>query len=86
MCGYSKNFLAQGSSEKVIGSQKLLHWTAKDVANWIRTIDLDEYIGGLENAGIHGAVMVGGRYAVFIVMVNDILKDHVTTWGTHVHT
>ena len=40
------------------GSMKLLHWSAQDVADWVRAIELDSYVGGLENAGIHGAVMV----------------------------
>ena len=37
---------------------KLLHWSAEDVANWVRAIELDSYVSGLENSGIHGAVMV----------------------------
>ena len=41
------------------GSQKLLHWSAHHVEEWVRAIELDAYVEGLENAGIHGAVMVG---------------------------
>lgn len=40
------------------GSQKLLHWTAQDVAGWLCSIDLDEYVGALQNRGLHGALMV----------------------------
>ena len=58
MCGYDKNYLKDSYAEKKLGSQKLLHWSAKDVAHWICTIELDEYAGTLETMGIHGAVMV----------------------------
>ncbi len=40
------------------GSQKLLHWSAERVVQWVRSIELEEYAEGLENLGIHGAVMV----------------------------
>ena len=42
----------------VQGSQKLLHWTAQDVKNWLWNINLDEYVAALDNAGLHGALMV----------------------------
>lgn len=40
------------------GSQKLLHWTAQDVKNWLWNINLDQYVGALDNVGLHGALMV----------------------------
>lgn len=40
------------------GSQKLLHWSAKDVRQWVCSIELDEYVGTLDKMGIHGPVMV----------------------------
>ena len=55
-CSYNRHYLKEESPEA--GSKKLLHWSSKDVANWIRSIELDEYVGGLEEAGIHGALMV----------------------------
>ncbi|XP_067288375.1 kazrin, periplakin interacting protein b isoform X2 [Pseudorasbora parva] len=33
-------------------------WTSHRVIKWIRDIDLKEYADGLQNSGIHGAVMV----------------------------
>lgn len=56
MCGYDKDYLVKPASDR--GSMKLLHWSAQDVADWVRAIELDSYVGGLENAGIHGAVML----------------------------
>lgn len=58
MCGYDKDYLKDSTAEKKHGSQKLLHWSAKDVANWVCSIELDEYVGAMDSAGIHGAVMV----------------------------
>ena len=56
-CGYNPDYLKESADK---GSQKLLHWTAEDLVNWIRSIELDDYVEGFENMGIHGAVMVSG--------------------------
>lgn len=56
MCSYKRDYLKEASPES--GSKKLLYWSSKDIADWIRNIELDEYVGGLEEAGIHGAFMV----------------------------
>lgn len=58
MCGYNKNYMKESIAEKTQGSQKLLHWSANDVTQWLRDIDLDEYAAGIDRTGIHGAVMV----------------------------
>lgn len=58
MCGYDAEYLKDSCVEKNRGSQKLLHWTAKDVAKWVCSIELDEYVGTIDKSGIHGAVMV----------------------------
>lgn len=56
MCSYNKDYLKESSPGT--GSKKLLHWSSKDVSDWVRRIELDEYVTGLEEAGIHGALMV----------------------------
>lgn len=56
MCSYNKDYLKESSSEA--GSKKLLHWSSSDIVAWIKSIELDEYVGGLNEAGIHGALMV----------------------------
>ena len=56
MCGYHGDYLKEAPPGT--SSKKLLHWSAKDVVNWIRSIELDDYVTGLEEAGIHGALMV----------------------------
>ena len=61
MCGYDKDYLKD--TYKKLGSQKLLRWSAKDVAHWICTIELDDYVAALETVGIHGAVMVSSLAA-----------------------
>lgn len=58
MCGYDKGYLKDSYAVKKLGSQKLLRWSAKDVAQWVCSIELDEYVGAMESMGIHGAVMV----------------------------
>ena len=57
MCSHKRDYLKEASPES--GSKKLLYWSSREVADWIRSIELDEYVGGLEEAGIHGAFMVG---------------------------
>lgn len=59
MCAYNKDYLKGNSVDKSHGSQKLLHWSAKDVVQWVCTIELDEYVTAMDTAGIHGAIMVG---------------------------
>ena len=61
----------------VQGSQKLLHWTAQDVKNWLWTVNLDEYVGALDNTGLHGALMV--QY----ICTLSIVYTHLTvgTWS-----
>ena len=56
----------------VQGSQKLLHWTAQDVKNWLWNINLDEYVGALDNAGLHGALMVNmhGNWCMACVIMD----------------
>lgn len=62
MCGYDPEYLKDSCIEKSRrGSQKLLHWSAKDVARWICSIELDDYVGSMDTSGIHGAVMVSQR-------------------------
>lgn len=56
MCGYQGDYLKEAPSGS--RKKKLLHWSARDVANWIQSIELDDYAGGLEETGIHGALMV----------------------------
>lgn len=56
MCGYQGDYLKEAPSGG--SKKKLLHWSARDVANWIQSIELDDYAAGLEEAGIHGALMV----------------------------
>ena len=58
MCGYDGNYLKDSCLQKTHGSQKLLHWSVNDVVQWVRGIELDDYIGGFSNTGIHGAIMV----------------------------
>ena len=58
MCAYDKGFLKNNYADKKLGSLKLLRWSAKDVAHWVCSIELEEYVGALETMGIHGAVMV----------------------------
>lgn len=58
MCHYDRDYLKEGVDRSFQGSQKLLHWSAKDVIRWVCSIDLEEYVSGLDTAGIHGAVMV----------------------------
>ena len=62
MCGYNKDYLKDSCPEKTSGSQKLLHWSSKDVAQWVCSIELDEYVSGLDIAGIHGALMVNKNF------------------------
>lgn len=57
MCGYDRGYLKDGYVEKR-GGQKLLRWSAKDITHWVCSIELEDYVGGLESMGIHGAVMV----------------------------
>lgn len=66
MCGYDPEYLKDSCLEKNRGSQKLLHWSAKDVARWVCSIELDEYVGAMDTSGIHGAVMVSIYYAVMV--------------------
>lgn len=56
MCGYQGDYLKEASPGQ--RSKKLLHWSMRDVVNWIRAIELDDYVSGLEETGIHGALMV----------------------------
>lgn len=58
LCGYDGEYLKDSCAEKSHGSQKLLHWSAKDVCRWVCGIELDDYVSALNTAGIHGAVMV----------------------------
>lgn len=58
LCGYDGEYLKDSCAEKSHGSQKLLHWSAKDVCRWVCSIELDDYVGALNTAGIHGAVML----------------------------
>ena len=58
MCGYDAEYLKDSCADKTRTSQKLLHWSVKDVARWVCSIELDEYVGALDTSGIHGAVMV----------------------------
>ena len=58
LCGCNRDYLKEPAVSR--GSQKLLHWSAQDVMNWLHSIELDEYIEGFERMGIHGAFMVGG--------------------------
>ncbi len=58
MCGYNGGYMKNSSSGRSHGSNKLLHWSAGDVEEWVRGIELDGYVGGLSGTGIHGAVMV----------------------------
>jgi hypothetical protein len=57
MCGYDPNYLKDSAAASQ-GSQRLLHWTAQDVKNWLWTVKLDDYVGALENVGLHGALML----------------------------
>ena len=58
MCGYDKNYLKESCPGKRQGSQKLLHWSANDISQWLRSIELDDYASALDKMGIHGAIMV----------------------------
>ncbi len=58
MCGFDKDYLKDSCPWKHQGSQKLLHWSAKDVRQWVCSIELDEYVATLDRMGIHGAIMV----------------------------
>ena len=44
----------------------MLHWSAEDVVKWICSIELDDYVEGFENMGIHGAVMVSGTPVILV--------------------
>jgi hypothetical protein len=57
MCGYNPNYLKDPAAASQ-GSQKLLHWTAEDVKTWLWNINLDQYVGALDNVGLHGALML----------------------------
>ena len=57
LCGYNRAYLRAPAASR--GSQKLLHWSAQDVMDWLQSIELEEYIEGFEKMGIHGAFMVG---------------------------
>ena len=57
LCGYDSNYL-KNSVQKSHGSQKLLHWSVHDVIQWVRSIELEDYVSGLNGTGIHGALMV----------------------------
>lgn len=58
MCGFDKDYLKDSCPGKQQGSQKLLHWSAKDVSQWVCSIELDGYVAALDRMGIHGAIMV----------------------------
>ena len=36
----------------------MLLWPASRVSDWLKRIDLGDYTGHLEGAGLHGALMV----------------------------
>lgn len=71
MCRYDKDYLKDTCAEKKHGSQKLLHWTAKDVADWVCSIELDEYVSGLDTKGIHGAVMVFTTHHNYVLLLTS---------------
>ena len=77
MCGYNRDYLKESPSEA--GSQKLLHWSAKDVADWVKTIELDEYVGGLQEAGVNGAVMVRLLRKAYVSALELRLVPNMTT-------
>lgn len=69
MCGYDPEYLKDSCLEKNRGSQKLLHWSSKDVSRWVCSIELDDYVGAMDTAGIHGAVMVSSCVVMREVMI-----------------
>lgn len=68
MCGYNAEYLKDSCGEKNLGSHKLLHWSAKDVARWVCSIELDGYVSAMDTAGIHGAIMVSVCTRIGVVM------------------
>lgn len=69
MCGYDAEYLKDSCGEKNLGSHKLLHWSAKDVARWVCSIELDGYVSAMDTAGIHGAIMVSVHKDWRVVMI-----------------
>lgn len=78
-CGYCRDYFGEPlpSGSPPSGSKKLLHWSAKDVAQWIRAIELEEYVEGLDEAGIHGAFMVKIFPSFFIMILCQERPHHV---------
>ena len=74
LASYRKNYLRTWSSVKVSvpllsshvilshmilqGANQVLLWPASRVSDWLKRIDLGDYTGHLEGAGLHGALMV----------------------------
>ncbi|XP_065898454.1 liprin-beta-1-like [Dysidea avara] len=56
LASYRKDYLKTWSSVK--GANQVLLWPASRVHDWLKYIDLGDYIGHLEGAGLHGALMV----------------------------
>lgn len=54
-------------------------WTAHCVVNWLKKIDLNEYVSNLEGAGIHGALMM--RENTFTA---DVLADMLGIGSTDI--
>lgn len=69
MCGFDKDYLKDSCPAKHQGSQKLLHWSAKDVSQWVCGIELDGYATALDKMGIHGAIMVSKLESEILILL-----------------
>lgn len=77
LCNYDKDYLLVKDEEKAHGSQKLLHWSAKAVSEWVCSIELEQHAPSLDKTGIHGPVMVCrwvGCHLVYPIKVSVILQ------------